>query len=107
MGRRATDKINAGDKWLNVEVVADQEIATRRNLGDLKTVAKKITEGIAQGRHERRRLVEHPRFGDGRWRASGSPEKWRCPTSAQTGTPAGILGRRCHGEPVSRGIDAS
>jgi len=36
-----------------------QEIATRRNLGDVETVAEKITEEIAEGRHERSCLVQH------------------------------------------------
>ncbi|HEY7085419.1 MAG TPA: type 1 glutamine amidotransferase domain-containing protein [Hyphomicrobiaceae bacterium] len=59
-GRRATsyksiktDMINAGAKWEDVEVVADQGIVTSRNPGDLQAFSKKIMEEIAEGKHER------------------------------------------------------
>jgi deglycase len=72
-GRRATsyksiktDMINAGAKWKNVEVLADQGIVTSRNPGDLEAFSKKIMEEIAEGRHERRAAqVQHRSVEDG------------------------------------------
>jgi deglycase len=49
-----TDMINAGAKWEDVEVVADQRIVSSRNPGDLEAFSRKIMEEIADGKHERR-----------------------------------------------------
>ncbi len=46
-----TDVINAGGKWEDSKVVADQGIVTSRNPADLEAFSAKITEEIAEGRH--------------------------------------------------------
>jgi len=49
-----TDLINAGAKWEDSAVVTDDGIVTSRNPGDLEAFSEKISEEIAEGRHERR-----------------------------------------------------
>jgi protease I len=49
-----TDVINAGGRWEDSQVVADQGLVTSRNPGDLDAFAEKLSEEIHEGRHERR-----------------------------------------------------
>lgn len=49
-----TDLINAGGKWEDSEVVTDQGLVTSRKPADLEAFSNKLTEEIAEGRHERR-----------------------------------------------------
>jgi protease I len=49
-----TDVINAGAKWEDSQVVADQGVITSRNPGDLEAFTKKIIEEVKEGRHTRR-----------------------------------------------------
>jgi protease I len=49
-----TDMINAGAKWKDVEVVADQGIVTSRSPKDLEAFVAKIIEEIGEGLHDRR-----------------------------------------------------
>lgn len=60
-GRRATsyksikgDMINAGAKWEDSEVVADQGVVTSRQPSDLQAFSNKVMEEIAEGLHEKR-----------------------------------------------------
>ena len=49
-----TDVINAGAKWEDSQVVADQGVITSRNPGDLEAFSKKIIEEVKKGRHTQR-----------------------------------------------------
>ena len=49
-----TDVINAGGKWEDLKVVADQGIVTSRNPTDLEAFSAKITEEVAEGPHSSR-----------------------------------------------------
>lgn len=49
-----TDVENAGGKWKDVEVVADQGIVTSRKPDDLKAFVDKIAEEIVEGEHARK-----------------------------------------------------
>lgn len=48
-----TDLINAGAKWVDQEVVADQGLVTSRKPTDLPAFCKKLIEEIAEGPHRR------------------------------------------------------
>jgi protease I len=48
-----TDMINAGAKWEDSEVVADQGVITSRQPADLEAFSRKIAEEIVAGKHER------------------------------------------------------
>jgi protease I len=48
-----TDVVNAGGRWVDEEVVADQGIVTSRSPKDLKAFVAKIIEEVEEGRHER------------------------------------------------------
>jgi protease I len=44
-----TDLINAGARWVDREVVADENVITSRNPGDLEVFSRKILEQLAAG----------------------------------------------------------
>jgi protease I len=48
-----TDVINAGARWEDSEVVADDGVITSRNPGDLEAFSAKIIEEVREGRHQR------------------------------------------------------
>jgi len=49
-----TDVINAGGRWRDSQVVADQAIITSRHPGDLDAFIAKIVEVVEEGPHKRR-----------------------------------------------------
>ena len=48
-----TDVINAGGKWEDSQVVADNGVITSRNPGDLEAFSAKIIEEVREGRRNR------------------------------------------------------
>lgn len=46
-----TDLVNAGAKWVDREVVADQGLVTSRSPDDLPAFCRKMIEEFAEGRH--------------------------------------------------------
>jgi len=56
-----TDLVNAGAKWVDQEVVADQGLVTSRKPDDIPAFGAKLIEEIAEGVHR------------GRAKANGAP----------------------------------
>lgn len=50
-----TDIENAGGKWVDQEVVADQGLVTSRKPDDLEAFCSKAIEEFAEGEHQRQR----------------------------------------------------
>lgn len=49
-----TDVINAGGRWQDTDVVADEGLVTSRKPSDLESFCLKVAEEVAEGRRERR-----------------------------------------------------
>jgi protease I len=49
-----TDLVNAGARWVDREVVVDQEVVSSRKPDDLTAFCAKILEELAAGRHQAR-----------------------------------------------------
>ncbi len=49
-----TDLINAGARWEDETVIADEGVVTSRNPDDLPAFVDKIVEEVREGRHQRR-----------------------------------------------------
>lgn len=49
-----TDVVNAGGRWVDSQVVADQGMVTARHPGDLDAFIAKIVEEVQEGPHKRR-----------------------------------------------------
>jgi protease I len=52
-----TDLVNAGAKWVDQEVVADEGLVSSRKPDDIPAFSRKLIEEIGEGRHAQRRAA--------------------------------------------------